>query len=136
MDNMGELMSHQQSSKSAARELLQWILSEEQWNRFNQSGTLELEAKGGVYRLSTNGPTKVLDSATRRVVATTRLQQAGTASARDRVIAEYLLIRNDENLYWQSAIIAPEKPSSHRRLSLLMAAFDTILLLILLAQLR
>ena len=133
---MGESMSHQQSSKNAARELLQSIISEEQWIRFNQSGTLELEGKGGIYRLTTNGLTKVLDSASRRVVAATRLQPAGAASARDRVIAEYLLIRNDENLYWQSAIIANEEFSSHRRLSLLMAAFDTILLLILLAQLR
>jgi hypothetical protein len=133
---MGVSMSQQQSSKNAARELLQSIISEEQWNRFNQSGTLELEARGGIYRLSTNGPTKVLDSATRSVVAATRLQPAGAASGRDRVIAEYLLIRNDENLYWQTATILPEEPPSHRRLLLLMAAFDTILLLILLAQLR
>jgi hypothetical protein len=133
---MGASMSHQQSSKNAARELLQSIISEEQWNRFNQSGTLELDGKGGIYRLSTNGPTKVLDSATRRPVVSTRLQPAGAASARDRVIAEYLLIRNDENLYWQTATIAPEEPPSHRHLTLLMAAFDAILLLILLAQLR
>ena len=132
---MGESMSHQQSSKNAARELLQSLVSEEQWNRFNQSGTLELEGKGGIYRLSTNGPTKVLDSATRRVVAATRLQPAGASSPRDRVIAEYLLIRNDENLYWQTATIESEQPPSHRHLTVLMAAFDTILLLILLAQL-
>ena len=71
------------------------IISEEQWNRFNQSGTLELDGKGGIYRLSTNGPTKVLDSATRRVVAVTRLHPAAAVSPRDLVIAEYLLIRND-----------------------------------------
>jgi hypothetical protein len=132
---MGESMNHQQSSKNAARELLQSIISEEQWNRFNQSGALELEGKGGIYRLSTNGPTKVLDSATRRVVAATQLQTTGAAPARDRVITEYLLIRNDENLYWQTASIIPEEPPSHRHLTLLMAVFDTILLFILLAQL-
>jgi hypothetical protein len=127
-------MSHQQSSKNAARELLQSIISEEQWNRFNQSGTLELEGKGGIYRLSTNGATKVLDSATRRVVVAMRFRPAGASSPRDRVIAEYLLIRNDENLYWQTATIEPEQPPSHRKLTVLMAAFDAILLLILLAQ--
>jgi hypothetical protein len=132
---MGKSMNHQQSSKNAARELLQSIISEEQWNRFNQSGALELEGKGGIYRLSTTGPTKVLDSATRRVVAATQLQTTGAAPARDRVIAEYLLIRNDENLYWQTATIIPEEPPSHRHLTLLMAVFDTILLFILLAQL-
>jgi len=131
---MGESMSHQQSSRNAARELLLAIISEEQWSRFNQSGTLALEGKGGIYRLSTNGPTKVLDSATRRVVASMRFQPAGAGSPRDRVIAEYLLIRNDENLYWQTATIESEQPPSHRRLTILMAVFDTILLLFLLAQ--
>jgi hypothetical protein len=77
----------------------------------------------------------VLDSATRRVVAATQLQTTGAAPARDRVITEYLLIRNDENLYWQTASIIPEEPPSHRHLTLLMAVFDTILLFILLAQL-
>ena len=129
-------MSHQQSSKNAARELLQSILSEEQWNRFNHAGTLELAAKGGIYRLSTNGPTKVLDSESRGVVAITRLPQTTSMSTRDRVIAEYLLIRNDENLYWQTATITPEPAPSRRPLVLLLAAFDTIMLLILLAQLR
>jgi hypothetical protein len=128
-------MSHQQSSKNAARELLQSILSEEQWNRFNHAGILELEAKAGIYRLSTNGPTKVLDSHTRRVVAITSLAQRGSMSARDRVITEYLLIRNDENLYWQTATITPEPAPKRRHLTLLMAAFDTLLLLVLLAQL-
>src|SRR5262249_18665933 len=128
-------MSHQQSSKNAARELLQSIVSEEQWNRFNHAGTLELEAKAGIYRLSTNGPTKVLDSQTRHVVTMTRLPETASISARDRVITEYLLIRNDENLYWQTATITPEPAPSRQHLTLLMAAFDTILLLVLLAQL-
>jgi hypothetical protein len=128
-------MSHQQSSKNAARELLQSILSEEQWNRFNHAGTLELAAKAGIYRLSTNGPTKVLDSESRGVVAITRVPQTAI-SARDRVIAEYLLIRNDENLYWQTATITPEPAPSRRPLVFLLAAFDVMMLLILLARLH
>jgi hypothetical protein len=129
-------MGHQQSSKNGARELLQSILSEEHWNRFNQAGTLEITAKGGIYRLSTHGPTQVLDSETRRLVAAMNFPTAAGVSGRDRVIAEYLSIRNDENLYWQSATIAPETSSSSRPLVFLMAVFNALLLIVLLAQLR
>ncbi len=129
-------MGYRPSSKNGAKELLLSILSEEQWNRFNQRGTLEIAAKGGIYRISVHAPTRVLDSKTRRVVATTRLHLTTSESARDRVIAEYLLIRNDENLYWQSATISPDASGSRLYRSFLMAAFDAMLLLILLAQLR
>jgi hypothetical protein len=130
-------MSYRQSSENGARELLRSILSERQWNQFEQSGNLEIAAKGGIYRIRPNGPTQLLDSETRRPVATTRWQSATAASARDRVIAEYLLIRNDENLYWQTANICPP-PASGARLyfSFLMAAVDAMLLMILLAQFR
>ncbi len=129
-------MAYQQSSKNAARELFQSLLSEEQLNRFNKTGIVEIAAKGGIYRISTHGPTQVLDSETRRLVATMRFESSATASVRDRVIAEYLRIRNDEDLYWQTASLSPETSSSLRPLSIVMAAFDAILLIVLLAQLR
>ena len=119
-------MSHQQSSKNAARELLQSILSEEQWNRFNHAGTMELEAKAGIYRLSTNGPTKVLDSESRGVVAITRLPQTASISARDRVIAEYLLIQNDEDLYWRTANMFPARFNNRVLAEFVVAALDAL----------
>lgn len=129
-------MAYQQSSKNAARELFQSILSEEEMNRFNKAGIVEIAAKGGIYRISIHGATQVLDSETRRLVATMRFQPAATNSGRDRVVAEYLLIRNDEDVYWQTASHSPETSSSLRPLSILMAAFDAILLIVLFAQLR
>src|ERR1041385_3037229 len=105
-------MGHRQSSKNAARDLLQSIISEEQWNRFSKTGMLELEGKAGVYHLSAEAPTQVLDSETRRVVAITHLPTRVPVAPRDRVIAEYLFIRNDENLYWQTATLSTESPSS------------------------
>jgi len=129
-------MAYRQSSENGARELLRSILSDKQWNQFNQTGILEIAAKGGIYRIRTHGPTQVLDSETRRLVATTRLQLATPASAKDRVIAEYLFIRNDENLYWQTANISPETSGGRLYVSFLVAAFDAMMLMILLAQLR
>ncbi len=129
-------VAYQQFSRNAAWELFQSILSEERWNRFNRTGAVEIAAKGGIYRLSVHGPTQVLDSETRHPVAVTRFQPATPLPLRERVIAEYLLIRNDEDLYWQLATISPETSCSRRSLSLLMAAFDAMLLIVLLAQLR
>src|SRR4051794_24408477 len=102
-------MAYRELSKDAARELLVSILSEEQWNRFNHTGILEIAAKAGTYRISMHDPTRVLDSEGRYVVATMRLNLPESLSARDRAIAEYLLIRNDENMYWQTATLVPEK---------------------------
>jgi len=129
-------MTYRQSSRNSARELLLSILSEEEWNRFNQAGVLEIAAKCGVNRLNVNGPTRLLDSGTRNVVATTHFQILPAGSARDRVIAEYLLIRNDENLYWQTVRITPEKSRSRLYLLLSIAAFDIALLVTLFAQFR
>ena len=129
-------MAYRQSSENGARELLRSILSDKEWNKFNQSGTLEIAAKGGIYRIRTNGATQVLDSETQRPVTTTRWQLGTTGSARDRVIAEYLLIRNDENLYWQTANISPETSGVRLYFSFLMVAVDAMLLMILLAQFR
>ena len=129
-------MAYRQSSENGARELLRSILSDTEWNQFYQTGTLQIAGKAGIYRLRTTGPTQVLDSETHRLVTTTRLQLATAASARDRVIAEYLLIRNDENVFWQTANISPETSGARLYFSFLMAAVDAMLLMILLAQLR
>jgi hypothetical protein len=83
------------------------------------------------------GPTQLLDSETRCLVATTWWQPATPGSARDRVIAEYLFIKDDENLYWQTAsICSPGMSSPRLYLSFLMAAADAILLIFLLIRLR
>jgi hypothetical protein len=129
-------MAYRQSSENGARQLLQSILSERDWDRFTQTGTLEIAAKAGIYRVCTHGPTKILDSETRQLVTTTRLRGGTPRSERDRVIAEYLLIRNDEDLYWQSVNISPDTSGSRLYFSVLMAAVDAMLLMIVLAQLR
>jgi|SRR5690242_18393 len=129
-------MTYRQS-EDGARELLRSILSEKKWAQFELTGAVEIAAKAGIYRIHMTGPTQVLDSERRCLVTTTRWQPATPASARDRVIAEYLLIRDDEDRYWQTASICSLGMSSPRLyLSFLMAAADAILLMILLIRLR
>ena len=129
-------MAYRQSSENGARELLRSILSESEWNQSERTGTLEIAAKAGIYNIRPTGPTQVLDSETRRIVTTTRWQLATPGSARDRVIAEYLLIRNDENQYWQTATISADTSGARLYFSFLMAAVDAMLLVVLLALLH
>ena len=129
-------MAYRQS-EDGARGLLRSILSERKWTEFELTGAVEIAAKAGIYRIHMTGPTQVLDSETRCLVTTTRWQPVAPGSARDRVIAEYLLIRDDENRYWQNASICSTGISKPRLyLSFLMAAADAILLMILLIRLR
>ena len=136
MSRAGGQMAYQQS-EDGARELLRSILSERKWTLFELTGAVEIPAKAGIYRIQMTGPTQLLDSETRCLVATTWWQPATPGSARDRVIAEYLFIRDHENLYWQTAsICSPGMSSPRLYLSFLMAAADAILLIFLLIRLR
>lgn len=128
-------MAHQQSSENGARELLRSIVSDKEWMEFKKTGTLEINGKAGIYRVRMHGATQILDSETRRLVSTTQWEPKAH-SARDRVIAEYLLIRNDENVYWQTANICPDSSGARLYYSFLLIAFDAILLMVLFAQLR
>lgn len=128
-------MAHQQSSENGARELLRSIISEKEWAQFKETGTLEISGKAGIYRVRMHGATQILDSQTRRLVTTTRWESKAHSS-RDRVISEYLLIRNDENLYWQAANICVDSSGARLYYALLLTAFNAILLMVLFAQLR
>jgi len=122
-------MTYRQSEDGAG-ELLRSIVSERQWIQFQQTGTVEIAAHAGIYRIHMAGPTHVLDSETRRPVTTTRWQPAVPGSARDRVIAEYLLIRDHEDRYWQTAsICSPAIDGPRLYLSFLIAAADAFLLM-------
>ena len=129
-------MEDQLSAEATAKNLLRRILPERQWDQLSETGMLEIPGSRGIYRISIRDLTRVLETETRRPRASACLQLTVPAPVNDRIIAEYLLIRNDENLYWQTATITPEPAPSRRPLVLLLAAFDTIMLLILLAQLR
>src|SRR5437879_794172 len=101
-------MANRQSTEKGPRKLLRTILSDTEWNQFYQTGNPDVAGQAVIYRFRTSGLSQVLDSGSRRLVTTTRLPPATAASARDRVIADYLLIRNDENVFWQTAYISPE----------------------------
>jgi hypothetical protein len=129
-------MDMQSRSEATAKELLRRILPESSWKQFSKTGKLEVTGTRGIYRICTDGLTRVLDVQTRRPRAGACLQLTVPAPAHDRVIAEYVLIQNDEDLYWQTANIFPANLDNRVFAEFLVAALDALLLILLIAQLH
>lgn len=124
-----------ESADSRARELLRRVLPEGQWAQFSETGVLEVPGCCGTYRICAHDLTRVVNSQTRRPFASACLQLTVPAPVHDRIIAEYVLIRNDEDHYWRTANIFPPG-MDNRALALLLAAFfDVMLLATLIVQL-
>src|SRR3989304_6532390 len=100
-------MDKPESPDARARELLRRILPEPQWTQFDETGVVEVSGSRGIYQMSCRELTRVFDSQTKRLRVTTCLQLSIPAPAADRIIAEYVLIQNDADLYWQTANIFP-----------------------------
>ena len=124
-----------ESADNRAKELLCRVLHEGQWVRFIETGTLEVSGSRGTYRISPFQQTTVVDSETRRPIATACLQLSVPAPPHDRLIAEYMLIRNDEDLYWRTANIFPAGLGNQDLALSLVALLDVMLFAMLIVQL-
>jgi hypothetical protein len=141
-------MDAQRCPEARAKNLLHRILPEGQWEQFSETGTLEILGSRGTLldvprcrahasrRISIRDLTRVLDAQTRRPRASTCLQLTIPAPVHDRIIAEYMLIQNDEDLYWRTANIFPAGLDNRVPTEVLLAALDALLLILLFAQLR
>lgn len=129
-------MEGQLSPEATAKDLLRRILPERQWDQFSETGVLEISGCRGIYRISTRELTRVLEPETRRPRARTCLQLTVPAPAYDRIIAEYVLIQNDEDIYWRTVNIFPAGLDNPVFVQFLVGALDVLLLILLIAQLR
>jgi hypothetical protein len=105
-------------------------LPERQWEQFSETGILEIPGSQGTYRICVRDLTRILESQSRKERATACLQLTVPAPEHDRIIAEYMLIRNDEGLYWRTANIMDNKVFGVA----LAALADALLLVILIAE--
>ena len=129
-------MEWQLSPEATAKNLLRRILPETQWNQFSETGMFEIPGCRGTYRISTRELTRVLEPETCRPRARACLQLTVPAPVNDRIIAEYVLIQNDEDLYWRTANIFPAGLDNRVFAHFLVGALDVLLLILLIAQLR
>ncbi len=103
-----DIFSHptqDQRAKDKARQLLREILPKEAWWELEDRGVIKITGQRGQYVISPYAQTEIRDIATGRCVAYACLQLTIEAPTYDRMVAEYLLIKNVEDVYWKIANI-------------------------------
>lgn len=93
------------SAEENAQLLLKSVLSDDQWASFDKKGVVVFTGQRNVYVLSPTSQTEIRDKTSGRLVAHACLQLTVAAPKGDRLIAEYLLLKNNEDLYWRTANI-------------------------------
>src|SRR5262249_51649481 len=115
--------------EAKARRLLCEILPARALKEFLEKDYFHHYGKLGVYRISRNSQTEIYRKG--RLAASGCLQLTVFAPSYDRMVAEYLILANDEQLYWTKANIFPARPTIDFRV-LAVFALDLALLLKLL----
>jgi len=114
-------------AKDKARQLLRSILPENAWTELEERGVIQYAGKRGTYVISPYSQTEIRDSTTGRCVAYACLQLSIPAPTYDRMVAEYLLIRNAEDVYWKTANIFSRTGNEFGIATLFLIAFDIAL---------
>ena len=112
--------------EAKGRQLLCEILPERELEEFLQKDYFHYYGKLGVYRISRDSQTDIYRKG--RLAASGCLQLTVFAPSYDRMVAEYLILANDEQLYWTKANIFPARRTLDLRV-LAVAALDLTLLL-------
>jgi hypothetical protein len=115
------------SASARARRLLCEILPEKPRTEFLTTGSFYHEGNGVTYRISERSQTQIYTNG--RPSATACVQLSIPAPGCDRMIAEYLILRNDERLYWKVANVLPLDYKRFDSRLLVMAGLDVTLLL-------
>jgi len=109
-----------------AQELLCEILPEREREQFLALGFFDYEGKRAAYRIFKDGQTEIYLNGS--LYARACLQLTIPAPSCDRMIAEYLILSNDEQLYWNKANIDPAEQPTGRLPVLLFLLVDIGLL--------
>ena len=110
-----------------ARQLLCEILPREAREEFLTRGYFHHEGKVGVYRISRSSQTEIYRNG--RLSACACLQLTIPSPSYDRMVAEYLILKCDESLYWNKANVFPVRSRFLEPGTLAMLVFDIALLL-------
>jgi hypothetical protein len=114
-------------AKDKARILLRTVLPEKSWVELEERGVIQYVGKRGTYVISPYSQTEIRDTSSGRCVAYACLQLSIPAPTYDRMVAEYLLIRNSEDLYWKTANIFSRSGNEFGIATLFLIAFDIAL---------
>ena len=115
-------------AKQKALQLLRSVLPESAYAELEERGVIQCTGKRGTYVISPYSQTEIRDPASGRCLAYACLQLSIPAPTYDRMVAEYLLIRNAEDLYWKTANIFSRSANEFGIATLFLIAFDIALL--------
>jgi len=118
------------SATAKARRLLCEILPDNARQDFLMTGSFVHEGDGVTYRISERSQTQIYVNGHHSAIAC--LQLSIPAPGCDRMIAEYLILKNDERLYWNLANVLPLETTRFDYRLLLALALDVTLLVNLL----
>lgn len=121
-------------AKDKALQLLRSILPETSWSDLEDKGVIQLAGKRGNYVISPYSQTEIRDAVSGRCVAYACLQLSIPAPTYDRMVAEYLLIKNAEDIYWKTANIFSRGGNEFGIATLFLIAFDIALFVNLLLE--
>jgi hypothetical protein len=121
-------------AKDKARDLLRTILPDSAWSELEERGLIQVTGKRGNYIISPYSQTEIREHSTGRCVAYACLQLSIPAPTYDRMVAEYLLIRNAEDVYWKTANIFSRTGNEFGIATLFLIAFDIALFVNLLLE--
>ena len=88
-----------------ARQLLRKALPDDVWSRFVASDVLEFNGQRGTYLIIAHSLTKIYHPVSGRCTGYACLQLSSSAPDYDRMLVEYLLLKNSEDEYWNTANI-------------------------------
>lgn len=114
-------------AKEKAKELLRQVLPSSSWSDLEDKGTIHWTGRRGTYVISPYSQTEIRDNLTGRCIAYACLQLSIPAPTYDRMVAEYLLIRNSEDLYWKTANIFSRTGREFGVATLFLLVFDLAL---------
>ena len=126
-------IAYNESPNERARHIARAVLPDATWTAFTEKGFITFRGKRGEYIISPHSQTEIRESRTGRHVGQACLQLSIPAPACDRMITEYLLLKNAEDFYWQTANIFDNGLVS--MLESLSAVLDVALLIHLLVVL-
>ena len=114
------------SASFKARELLCEILPAAAREEFLAHDAFHFKGERAIYRICRSSQTEIWLNG--RLTAHACMQLTIPAPSYDRMIAEYLILNSDENLYWNKANILRAKGPVLGLSELLLIAFNFVLL--------
>jgi hypothetical protein len=114
-------------AQERARALLHQVLPHKLWQQLEENGVIQIKGKQAIYVISPYTQTEIRDHSSGRCIAYACLRLSIPAPPHDRMVAEYLLIKNAEDVYWKTANIFSRSGNEFGIATLFLIAFDIAL---------